>query len=129
MDFHFPLNTREGGAYLAKLKRETRIKRELERLRAIYRNLPDNKMVLALPLMENAAFMKITLEDLQESINASGCSEEYRNGKNQYGMKESADVQAYNRLIKNYNTISDRLEKMLPPNQEGGKLAALMSDD
>lgn len=129
MDFHFPLNTREGGAYLAKLKIETRIKRELERLQAIYQNLPDNKMVLALPLMENAAFMKITLEDLQESINASGCSEEYRNGKNQYGMKASADVQAYNSLIKNYNTISDRLEKMLPPNQEGGKLAALMSDD
>lgn len=113
---------------MPKITKETRIKQELERLAEIYRELPENKLALVIPLLENAAFMKITLEDLQESINRNGCSEEYKNGENQYGKKAAADLQAYNSLIKNYNTISDRLEKLLPPEQRESRLEALRDE-
>ncbi len=113
---------------MPKITKETRIKQELERLTEIYRELPENKLALVIPLLENAAFMKITLEDLQESINRNGCSEEYKNGENQYGKKAAADLQAYNSLIKNYNTISDRLEKLLPPEQRESRLEALRDE-
>ena len=75
---------REGGVRVAKMKKETRINRELERLDEIYRDLPENKYKLVYPLLENAAFMKVTLEDLQKSNNAEGCHDEYKNGNNQY---------------------------------------------
>lgn len=113
---------------MPKTTKETRIKQELMRLTAIYRDLPENKRALVTPLLENAAFMKITLEDLQASINRNGCSDEYKNGENQYGKKAAADLQAYNSLIKNYNAISDRLEKLLPPEQRGSRLEALMDE-
>ena len=59
---------------------------------AHYAELPKNQMAIVEPLIQNAAFMKITLDDLQKSINADGCSEEYMNGANQYGKKASADL-------------------------------------
>ena len=109
-------------------QKEERISKELKRLKAIYRDLPKNKLAIVTPLLENAAFMKITLEDLQKSINESGCSDEYKNGANQYGKKASADLQAYNSLIKNYNTVSDRLEKLLPTEKKQSRLEALMDE-
>lgn len=109
---------------MGKKKKETKISEEFTRLLEIYKELPENKMKLIRPLIQNAAFMKATLEDLQESINKNGCSEEYKNGENQYGKKAAADLQAYNSLIKNYNSVSDRLEKMLPPEKRKSKLEA-----
>lgn len=113
---------------MPKMTKEKRIKLELARLEEIYRELPPNKLALVVPLLENAAFMKVTLEDLQESINRNGCSDEYKNGENQYGKKAAADLQAYNSLIKNYNTVSDRLEKLLPPEQRQVRLGALRDE-
>lgn len=113
---------------MPKMTKETRIKQELIRLEEIYRGLPENKLAIVIPLLENASFMKITLEDLQDSINRNGCSEEYKNGENQYGKKAAADLQAYNSLIKNYNAISDRLEKLLPPDQRESRLEALRDE-
>lgn len=113
---------------MPKMTKEKRIKLELARLEEIYRELPPNKLALVVPLLENAAFMRITLEDLQANINKNGCSDEYKNGENQYGKKAAADLQAYNSLIKNYNTVSDRLEKLLPPEQRQGRLRALRDE-
>ena len=100
----------------------------MTRLKKIYACLPKNKLAIVTPLLENAAFMKITLDDLQDSINENGCSDEYKNGENQYGKKAAADLQAYNSLIKNYNTVSDRLEKLLPPEQKQSRLGALLDE-
>ena len=113
---------------MAKAKKETRIKKELERLVEIYQELPENKYKIVYPLLENAAFMKVTLEDLQKVINEEGCHDEYKNGNNQYGKKASADLQAYNSLIKNYNSISDRLERLLPAEKKKSKLDEMIRD-
>ena len=72
------------------LSKETRIKRELNRLKKFYSELPQNRLAIVMPLLENMAFMKITLDDLQKSINEHGCSDEYKNGENQYGRKAGA---------------------------------------
>lgn len=107
------------------ISKEVRVKKEFLRLRKVYKGLPASKQLIVMPLLENLAFMKVTLDDLQKNINAAGCSEEWKNGENQFGKKASADLQAYNSLIKNYNTVSDRLDKMLPPEQRKSKLEAL----
>ena len=113
---------------MGKKKKETRIKEELARLSKIYNVLPPNTLAIVMPLLENAAFMKVTLDDLQEVINANGCSDDYQNGANQFGKKASADLQAYNSLIKNYNTVSDRLEKLLPPEQRKSRLREMQDE-
>lgn len=117
-----------GGVEMPKEKtKEQRIKTEFNRLKAIYSDLPDNKKAIVFPLLQNLAFMKITLDDLQQSINENGCSEDYKNGENQYGRKAASDLQAYNSLIRGYNAVSDRLEKLLPPEKKQSRLEAFNS--
>ena len=108
------------------MKKENRIKRRLAELRKIYAKLPEKKLAIAEHLIKNAAFMEIELEDLQEIIAREGASEDYQNGENQHGRKASADLQAYNSLVKSYNTVNSRLEAMLPPEEEIDDLAEFM---
>ena len=82
-----PLPSREGGCCWVERTKEERIKKELNRLKRIYRVLTPNKLAIVTPLLENAAFMKVTLEDLQKIINDNGCSDEYQNGANQFGKR------------------------------------------
>lgn len=110
-------------------KKERRIKKEFQRLNEIYSELPEKKYKIALPLIENAAFMRVTLEDMQKAINLEGEVETYQNGANQYGKKESSTVRSYNNMIKNYNTINKRLEDMIPTEVKESKLASFLNDE
>lgn len=110
------------------LTKEERIKKKLRGIKRLYHDLPDNKKKLTEDLMYNAAFMAVTLEDLQAEINESGCVEEYKNGENQTGMKQSAAMQSYNATVRNYTAAIDRLDKMLPLQHKKSKLDELLKD-
>ena len=114
---------------MAKPKKETRIKQVRERLESLCEGLPKKKAAVALPLIEQAAFMQITLEDLQRDVLADGCTEEYQNGRNQSGMKAAAALQAYNSVVKNFAAICERLDRILPEGTGGSKLRELLEDD
>ena len=94
--------------------KEARIRDELDRLSELFADLEDDKRSLVGPLMQNAAFMRVTLEDLQEIIIEEGPTEVYTNGQHQEGVKQSAAVQAYNSLIKNYVSVIKSLGQYLP---------------
>ena len=67
--------------------------------------------------------------DLAEKINSEGTTEQYQNGKNQHGMKMSADIQAYNQTAKIYHNLMIKLRERLPKEQSGSLLAEMMLDD
>lgn len=114
---------------MAERTKEQRIKSEYNKLKRQCRGLSESKLAIALPLVEQAAFMRITLADLQLEINELGCVEEYRNGKNQSGFKTTAALQAYNSTVKNYAAVCERLDRILPTSPAGGKLAALLNNE
>lgn len=99
---------------MGKPKTETRIKREREKLAEVFAKMDENKRKTAEKLMDNAAFMAVTLEDLRDSINENGCVSEYQNGENQKGTKKSPEVEVYNTMIKNYTTVIKTLCDLLP---------------
>lgn len=96
------------------LERNNRISEEFQRISIYFENLPENKKSVVIPLIQNAAFMRVTLDDLQEIIAEQGPVEEYKNGENQFGMKQSAALQSYNALIKNYGATVKTLFGLLP---------------
>lgn len=85
-------------------------------------------MALAYPLIENMVFIEQQMESLQQIIASEGFTDEYQNGNNQFGKKQSANLQSYNALVKSYNMINSRLEGMLPKQQNKSKLEALMDE-
>ncbi|MBR2653956.1 MAG: hypothetical protein IKD59_05305 [Lachnospiraceae bacterium] len=100
----------------------------ISELKQIYAPLSEEKKALAYPLIENLVFIEEQMEELQAIIRKEGCSDEYKNGNNQFGKKQSANLQAYNALVKSYNMINTRLEGMLPAKQSKSKLDELMNE-
>lgn len=95
--------------------KETRIAAERERLAALFADLDENQQQTAAGLISSAAFLRVTLEDLEAEINAAGCTEEYTNGSNQSGVKVSAACQAYAQLNTKYQSTMQKLLKIVPP--------------
>lgn len=99
---------------------------ELAKLRRIFRDIPDDMKATCESLMRSAAFMASELKKLQDYIRIHGWVEEYQNGATQSGKKPSSEAQAFNQLIKNYNTTMKTLIDMLP--KEKQKVAKTETD-
>ena len=61
----------------ADMTKDDYIRAETKRLRAIFVNLPQDSAAVAEKLIENAAFMAVSLRELQTAINEKGYVEEY----------------------------------------------------
>ena len=96
------------------ITRDSRISSEIKRLNVIFKNIETNTQKSITSLIQNVAFMTITLEDLQKSINENGAISEYKNGENQYGTKKSPEVEIYNTMIKNQMSALKQLTDLLP---------------
>lgn len=96
------------------ISKEERINKEIRRLKRIFKKMDDDTKKATQSLVENAAFMAVTLEDLQETINREGVVSEYQNGANQWGTKKSPEVEVYNTMIKHYMSIVKQLTDLLP---------------
>lgn len=111
---------------MAKLKKETRISREKKRLLNLFEGLDANKLQTCQSLIDRAAFITISLEDLEEQLNASGWVETYQNGENQSGLKKAAAADVHISLTKNLNAIVKQLLELVPPAQKKSRLEAMM---
>ena len=69
-------------------------------------------------LIRNAAFMAVSLEELQEIINEEGYIVEYQNGENQKGTKQSDAVKTHIAMTKNHAAIIKQLADLAPPEKK-----------
>lgn len=103
-----------------------KICKEIKRLREIFADLDKNKLQTVANLIENAAFMSVTLAELQDTINEEGCTCEYQNGENQFGWKKSPEVEIHIAMTKNYTAVIKQLVDLVPPEKKGNsRLEAL----
>lgn len=92
------------------------IKSTKKKLLKILSKIDENLLKISDSLIENIAFMSVTLDDLMSKIKANGVKEYYCNGKNQYGFKESVEIKIYNTMQKNFQTSMKLLIDMLSRN-------------
>ena len=112
---------------MAKVTKKTRIKREKDRLLDIFKDLEANKLSTCQALIDRAAFITISLEDLEEQLNATGWVEPYQNGENQSGLKKAAAADVHISLTKNLNSIVKQLLELVPPAQKKSRLEMMMN--
>jgi hypothetical protein len=98
----------------ALIEKNEKIRKETQKLKKLFKDLPNNKKKMSEKLIENAAFMSIALDELKEDIKLYGVKETYVNGKDQFGFKESIESKTYNTMVKNYMNIIKQLNDMLP---------------
>lgn len=104
-------------------KKKARINKQKKVLNDLFKDLNDDVKNTVDSLIDNIAFMKVTLEDLQIHINLNGVKEEYQNGANQKGYKKSTEAEMYNAMFKNFNmamkTLIDYLPKTKSDDEDG----------
>lgn len=111
---------------MAKSTKKGRVKKEKARLMELFKDLEPNKLQTCLALIDRAAFITISLEDVEAQLNETGWVEPYQNGENQSGWKKSAAADVHISLTKNLNTIIKQLLELVPPAQKRSKLEELM---
>lgn len=106
------------------------IKKEIKRLTKTYKDIPVKRKDLVPGLIENAAFSRIKLQELQEDIAKNGLTEMFSQSESQepYTRKRpQADL--YNTLLGNYLKYIKQLNDMLPKDLEVPKTANVDSFD
>ena len=111
---------------VAKSKKMQKIDAERERLQEVFKDLEPNKLKTCQALIDRAAFITISLEELEKQLNKTGWVEQYQNGENQSGMKKAAAADVHISLTKNLNAIVKQLLEIVPPAQKESRLAAMM---
>lgn len=110
---------------MAKASKETRIKKEKKRLEKIVADLDPNKLETVKALIDRAAFITVSIQDIEDELLRSGWTEEYQNGANQQGVKKSAAADVHISLTKNLTAILKQLVEIVPPAQRKSKLEEL----
>jgi hypothetical protein len=100
-----------------KAEKDSLIKKEITRLKRIFKDLDKNKIDTVQSLIKNAAFMSVTLEDLQETINRDGAISKYQNGQNQWGNKKRPEVDVHIAITKHHATVMKQITDLLPKQQ------------
>lgn len=97
------------------------VKKETARIKKLYKNLPDDRRKLAEKLIERAAFMAVSLSEMERTITAEGQMVKMPQGDYEIDRAHPL-LTAYNAMIKNYVTTIKQLDAFLTPDKTtGGK--------
>ena len=113
---------------MTKLDKDRRITEETKDLLVIFKDMPDDKARLTGHLIQNAAFMAVTLEDLQEDIKKNGALLKCQSGNGFYTVKDNPAQKAYATMVSRYLSVINTLLEMLPNNQEKKDSTARLVD-
>lgn len=100
------------------LEKNKQIKREVSRLKKLFKEIDENKKKLVFTTIEDIAFMTITMQDLRENIVRTGTTVKYKNGENQYGTKQSPDAQLYLQMSQKQTQAMKILLDCMPKNEK-----------
>lgn len=95
-------NTNNKNSTIEKIATEDEIKKEITKIKSLLKDVDKKKIKGLTSLIDNAAFMAVTLRGLKDQMNKDGLVCEYQNGEHQFGVKKSPEVEIYNTMIKNY---------------------------
>lgn len=103
-----------------------RQKKEKNRLKKIYKTLPEDRRKNAEKLIERAAYMLYSLQEMEQKIDEDGLLITMSQGK--YDIERAHPLlSAYNAMVKNYTAVIKQLNDMLPPTEQDSAGQALMA--
>ena len=100
------------------IEKDKKIKAEINKFKKIFKNLPEDKKVIAERLYQQAAFMLITLEELKSKVKKDGSIIETINGNGFEVKAEHPAQKSFNIMIKNYNATIKLLIDLLSETED-----------
>lgn len=96
------------------MSKDIEIKRELKKLQKIFADIPEDKRDLVDGLIENAAFMVVTLRDLAADVAENGPVITAVNGNGFEVTQENPAQRSYNSMVQKYTAVMKELNTYLP---------------
>ena len=93
---------------------------DLQRIKALLEQLPEDKKPIGCNLYEKLAFMHDTLTELQIIVRESGAVETFTQGSNEY-LRESPALKAYNTTIQRYCIVVKHIMDLFPKQAAANK--------
>lgn len=107
------------------LEKEKKIKQEINRIKKLYKDFSKDKTKVFEGLMNEAAFMKISLEELRSDLLKNGMTELFVQGEQEF-MRERPEVKVYTNFIQKYSVVMKQLIDVLPVEIKQGESDKLM---
>jgi cysteinyl-tRNA synthetase len=95
------------------ISKEKEIRKEVNRLKRLFKELDKKVLSAAEGLIKEAAFMRATLAELKEDINTNGTVDELPQGEYSI-LRESPSVKTYNTMIQRYTSVCKEINNLLP---------------
>ena len=95
------------------LEKEKKIKQEVSRLKKNYKDLEKEKVKILDGLVNEAAFLKISLEETREILTKEGLTEILKQGKQEF-ERERLQVKIYLNFMKLYSNVMKQLIDIIP---------------
>lgn len=111
---------REGGIFLSiseHLEKDKEIKKEINRLKKLYKDIDKDKAKALEGLIKDAAFMKITLEGFREILIREGTTALFKQGKQEIEV-ERFESKLYLPYIQKYTQVMKVLIDVMPPDKQ-----------
>ena len=96
------------------IDKEKNIKQEVNRIKKLYKEFPKDKVKALEGLINEAAFIKVSLEELRENLLANGFTEVFEQGEQRFN-RERPEVKIYTTFIQRYSNVMKQLIDLLPP--------------
>lgn len=95
------------------LEREKKIKQEINRLKKLYKDFEKDKVKALEGLINEAAFMKVSLEETRKDIIKNGLTELFEQGEQCFN-RERPEVKIYTSFMQRYSGVMKQLIDLLP---------------
>ncbi|OOM75491.1 hypothetical protein [Clostridium sp. BL-8] len=107
------------------LERDKKIKQEINKIKKIFKDFPKDKTKVIEGLINEAAFMKVSLEDTRVDLIKNGLTELFEQGEQSFN-RERPEVKIYSNFMKLYSSVMKQLIDLLPPELKKEQTDALM---
>lgn len=97
------------------LEKEKKIRAEKNRILKIYKNMQMDKDIIKVleGLISDAAFMRVSIEELKEKLIKEGLIEKFKNGSQVFN-RERPEAKAFRDYAKQYDNIMKLLIDLMP---------------
>ncbi|MEG2383506.1 MAG: hypothetical protein RSB39_07940 [Oscillospiraceae bacterium] len=97
-----------------KEQREANISKEQKRLTKLFASVEKSKLKVIAGLIERAAFMRITLDELEDDLNTYGFTESFSQGDQEPYQRKRPIAEIYSSMNANYQKIIKQMTDLLP---------------
>lgn len=97
-----------------KSKREKAVTREVDRLTKNFSKIDGKKRAIIRGLIQRAAFMRVSLDDLEDDLNTNGFTEQFSQGDQEPYERKRPTAELYNTMNANYQKIIKQLTDLVP---------------